>query len=264
MITIKRKHWLFNDRLIFFASESELQRLIQNLSSNDFLRGQTTTTDLSKDIPALIHRETIRILCIDLTKDIEDILREMHPTSTRYRIRKAEKMDDNIQIRTNDIVARKDFFNIYNSFLKSKGHTFILSEKRFKEYLKFADVFVLYFDERPICGRLNICDDSVKRVRGVFAVSTHSNHREDAKLSGILNRYLTWHEFKTYKAKGMELYDFGRIDQKDSLTQYKRSFGGFPVEGYSYIFAGALAGIGYKSFLRIKEMYDRCRMFMGS
>ena len=262
LIIIGRQYLIFNDRLIFFPNESELQKIASKLSCIDFARVRLTTACLSKDYPGLIHREIVRSWCIDLTKDIENVYREMNPKTTRYRIRKAEKMRDNLHVCMNDTSAHKDFFNLYNNFVRTKRHTYMLSEKRFKEYLKFSDVFVIYFKERPICGHLRLRDDSAKRASGVFAVSTRLNTPEDAKLSGILNRYLIWHELQTYKDKGVELYDFGGCPKTGSIAQYKMSFGGFPVEEHCYVLAGssslkALGKMGYNSYLWIAKMRAR-------
>jgi hypothetical protein len=115
--------------------------------------------------------------------------------------------------------------------------------------LNVSDVWVIYFDERPIAGRLLVRDDTVKRVRMVLSPTSRLAGEEDARLSGTLNRYLHWHELMTYKDQGMQLYDFGGVgDGSSTIARFKLSFGGFRTQDYSYVFAGALGIIAYKFY----------------
>lgn len=238
MVTIVAKRGLFKERLSYFATEKEIQLLVSELSWNEIIRFR----HISFDIPhskRMVYKGILTTWCIDLTKDIEQIFREMNKT-TRREIRRAEDILSDIKIRMNDDTAQKDFFILYNNFVKQKGHTYQLSLNRYNEYLKVSDVFVLYFKGKPFAASLDMPDYSTKRVYGLFLGSARFNNQEDAKISSFLNRYMYWHEIQTYKAKGFEIYDFGGIAETGSRAWFKKSFGGSLFEEYYYIFAGSM------------------------
>lgn len=259
MVIIEGRRWVVDFRLVFFPDESELQQLLQFLPPNGILRVRQATIDRLNG-PKPVQRSVFRTSCIDLTKTLETLYGEMDAKSCRYEIRKAEKIQARIETRRNDGIACEDFLKLYNRFVSLKGHTHPLSRRRFQEYVKVSDVFVIYLDGRPMCGHLLVRDDTVKRSRLIFSASGRLERGEDSRLSGALNRYLHWHEFQTYKRKGFVLYDFGGIgDGSGSIGKFKLSFGGFRVQDYSYVFAGALGVIPYKLYQSLWRSAVRLR-----
>jgi hypothetical protein len=247
MVVVDGRRLIWQDKLVFFPSISESQNLLNGLHHNVILRIRQMSDQLHEH-SNLIHSSNFRTSCIDLTKNIGTIYDEMDSMTQRY-IRKAEKMRGRWDIRTNAPRSYEDFLQLYNSFVRLKGHTHPLSRRRLQEYLNVADVWVICFDERPIAGRLLVRDDTVKRVRMVLSPTSRLAGEEDARLSGTLNRYLHWYELMTYKDQGMQLYDFGGVgDGSGTIARFKLSFGGFRTQDYSYVFAGSLGMIAYKVY----------------
>ncbi len=240
MVIVESRHLLWNDRLIFFPSETECGELVRDIPFRDIVRIQYTPVRFDCDQRALAHSQVMRTWCIDLTKDLDAIYGEMHKDACRRRIKKAEKMLSSILIRRNDQISREDFFSLYNRFVTTKMHTKLLSRKRFEEYLGHAEVFAIYHDGRVVCANLTLPDTDRKRVFGAFSASIRLNGGDDAMLASVLGRYLTWHEIRMFKAEGMEIYDFGGISLGGPITQYKMSYGGFPLEEYCHVFAGGM------------------------
>jgi hypothetical protein len=254
MVIIEGSRWGWHDRMVFFPDQETLQQLIASLAPVDILRVRQTAAALP-DHPSLIQRSLFRTSCIDLTADLAALYRAMDAKSCRYFIRKAERMLDRIHIHINDAATYKDFLKLYNSFVRLKGHTHPLSERRFREYKQASDVYVLYFDELAICGHIWIRDETTRRVRLVHSVSSRLESAEAAHLSGTWNRYLHWYEMQTYKATGIEIYDFGGVgDGTNSVAKFKLSFGGMRVQDHSYVFAGAIGRWGYKAYRQVTQL----------
>lgn len=247
MVIVDGQRWVWKDQLIFFPNLEESRQLIESLRLNTVLRIRQTSVELLNS-PNVIRSGVFRTSCVDLTKDLGAIYDEMDSMTKRY-IKKAEKMKETVQIRLNDLRAYEDFMKLYNDFVRLKAHTYPLSPQRFREYLNVSDVWVIYLDERPVAGRLLVRDDTVKRVRMVLSPTSRLSSKEDAKLSGTLNRYLHWHELLTYKDKGIQVYDFGGVgDGSSTIAKFKLSFGGVCVQENSYVAVGGLGRLGYKGY----------------
>ena len=257
MIVIKGQRWLWKDFLVFFPDKEEIAQLLANLGSTTILRVRQTAVEISNH-KALIQKGIFRTSCIDLTKSLEEIYREMDAKSCRYEIRKAEKEGERVQVSLNERSAQNDFLLLYNNFVRLKGHAHPMSKRRFEEYVKTCDVWVVYYDGRPFCGHLVARDDRIGRTRLLYSATCRLNSQEDAKMTGPLNRYLHWYEIKFYKEMGIKIYDFGGIgDGTSSIAKFKLSFGGFRVEEYSYVFAGNLGRLAYKIYRVVSHMRTR-------
>ncbi len=264
MIVVEGGRWIWKDQLVFFPNQDELLDLVQGLASNALVRVRQTTVEL-KSHPHLVQRSLFRTSHIDLRKDSESIYQEMDSKSCRYEIRKVEKVSDRLQIHFNDVRVFEDFLELHNDFVRLKGHTGPLAERRLQQYLPVSDVWVVYFDGRPVAGHLLIHDHCVKRVRLIFSATVRLQSPEAAKLSGPLNRYLHWHELKFYKSKAIEIYDFGGIgDGSSSVAKFKLSFGGGRVAENSYVFAGTLGNIGYKCYEGMTRLKKHLRFKSSS
>jgi hypothetical protein len=258
MVVVDGRRLVWRDKLVFFPSVVESQTLLEALQHNDILRIRQMSFQLT-ECHHLIQARSFQTSCIDLTKDIKAIYGEMDSMTQRY-VRKAEKLRQRWKIRGNDFRCYADFLQLYNDFVRLKAHTYPLSQQRFQEYLKVSDVWVIYFEERPIAGRLVVRDDTVKRVRMILSPTSRLLSEEDARLSGTLNRYLHWHELVTYKQQGIELYDFGGIgDGSSSVAKFKLSFGGFRVNDYSYVVAGPLGVIAYRLYRALSNSVAQVR-----
>jgi hypothetical protein len=150
----------------------------------------------------------------------------MH-TSCRYKVRRAEKMRDRFEIVMNTNAACADFRDLYNGFARAKGRLPLLKQPRLDGYLPHADIFMLYFEGQPTCGRLILRDEESQAVLMAFSATRRLEQGADTITIGILNRYLHWHELRTYQAVGMKRYDFGGAGASyPSVTHFKLSFGG--------------------------------------
>jgi len=212
-------------RKVFFPSGEQLAGLVRNLRTFDVLRVFSSPTVFSNGIRP-ISENVLRTIFVDLCKGQEAIYAGMH-TNCRYKVRRAEKMSDRIDIVMNTEAARSDFLALYKDFARSKGQIPVLKPQRFSEYLPHADVFMLYFEGQPTCGRLVLRDEESRSAMMLYSGTRRLDEGADTITVGLLNRYLYWHEMKTYQAAGMKKYDFGGAGTMNpQLTQFKLSFGG--------------------------------------
>ncbi|MFN3302028.1 MAG: hypothetical protein ACK413_03320 [Patescibacteria group bacterium] len=178
----------------------------------------------------------------------------MDKGSCRWEINKAEKMKDRISIKINENI--EDFLNLYNRFVKLKKHTNPISLRILKEYLRFSDIFLLYFDGKPRVGHLFLRDENIKRVRLLFSATTRLESENEARLSGMLNRYLHWIEIQYFKNLGFKIFDWGGAGtgkEVENITKFKMSFGGIKVNERNYIFAR----FPMRIILKIKRIIKR-------
>jgi hypothetical protein len=172
------------------------------------------------------------------TQGQDTIYAGMH-TNCRYKIRRAHKMRDRIDIAMNTETARSDFFDLCNCFVLAEGNVLSLTPRRFDEYLPSADVFMLYFDGQPTCGRLVLRDMECRTALMMYSGTRRLDEGADTITIGLLNRYLHWHEMKTYHAAGIEKYGFGGAGSAHpSVTQFKKSFGGHMSKYHYACYAG--------------------------
>ncbi len=254
MIALGTDYGIFRDRLAFFPDEDELAELVASMRANELLRVRQTSAPPPG--PArLVFETTFMTTCVDLTQPLDALYQGMDRTSCRYLVRKAGKMKDSIAIRRNDAEACADFARIQNSFGRINGHSADLSQRRIDGYRAFGDVFTLYFKGEPICCNLVLCDRRARRARCLYYASRRLEDGADAALIGALMRYIHWDQIQTYKAEGMELYDFGGIeDGATGIAKFKLSFGGSIVVDRAYYFATGLGRVAYKVLATIPSI----------
>jgi hypothetical protein len=210
---------------VFLPREDQLAELAYNLRAFDLLRVFSGPAVSSNRVPP-IAKGWAQTTFVDLSKGQEAIYAGMH-TNCRYKVRRAEKMRDRFQIVMNTEATCKDFLSLYNTFASSKGKMPQLKPQRFKEYLPHADVFMLYFEGRPTCGRLVLRDEESRTAVMLYSGTRRYEEGSDTITVGLLNRYLHWHEMKTYQVAGIEKYDFGGVGPRNtSVSNFKMSFGG--------------------------------------
>lgn len=223
---------------MFFPREDQVAEFARSLRTLDVLRVVWGPTGLSNEV-SLIARGWSQTSIVDLSKGQEAIYAGMH-TNCRYKVRRAEKMRDRFEIVMNTEAARADFFSLYSTFALSKRYLPRLKPHRFNEYLPHADVFVLYFEGHPTCGRLVLRDEESRTALMLYSATRRLEQGADTITVGLLNRYLHWHEMKTYQAAGIEKYDFGGVGPRGvSLSNFKMSFGGELSPFSIYLYAGS-------------------------
>ena len=224
-------------RKVFLASGNQLDELVSNLRSFEILRAFWLLAAGSSGLRPLFQTQA-QTAVVDLSKGQEAIYAGMH-TNCRYKVRRAEKLRDRFEIVMNTEAARADFLPFYNTFAGNKGTVPQLKPRRFNEYLPHADVFMLYFEGQPTCGRLVLRDEESRTALMLYSGTRRLEQGANTITVGLLNRYLHWHEMKTYQAGGMEKYDFGGTGGPNvSVTNFKLSFGGQPATVDYCVYAG--------------------------
>jgi hypothetical protein len=254
MVVIERSRWWWRDRLVFFATESEVHQ--QARADGVAIITVRQSPARLNDLPGLLSRGTSRTTCIDLSRDPGELEGAMDKKSCRYEIRKARKMLDRLSIGIEaEPACPGGFLELYNSFVKAKKHTRPLSVARLADYASTSDVWGLRLDGRMVCGHLVVRDESSRRLRLIFSATTRLNGGEEAKLCGALNRLLHWTEIEHYQAAGWATYDFGGIgDGTDPIARFKLSFGGEQVEEYDYTFTSGLSGRAYRMWRTLRSV----------
>ena len=168
-------------------------------------------------------------------------------------------------IRRNDPSAYSDFLKLHNAFVGRSKYSEPLSRSRLDRLKSCVDVFVAYFDGRPMCGHVLLGDESIGRVELLFSASTRLEEEEDARVVSWVNRWLHWCEIRLFKAERMLLYDLGGAATDTSHTagiaQFKQSFGGTRVVEHSYIAAGPMGKLAISAFYAVRRIRYARSMF---
>jgi len=252
MIIVEGTRLIWQSRLIFFPNGAEVEDAVKELGSAKIIRLWQTEADLL-DAPFVVERHIFRTSWVDLSKSLDSVFKEMSRTS-RNEIHQAEKkFQGRLNISSNGgPAATKQFLSLYNKFARLKGQQFPLSSRRLSEYLRVGELWLLTLDNQLRCGHVFLHDPSLKRVRLIFSATTRLDHSDDTHASSALNRYLHWQEMQHYKARGVDIFDFGGIGQEtaatNSIARFKLSLGGRPIQEKNYIVAAPSAAILYRAY----------------
>jgi hypothetical protein len=231
----------FRYRKVVFPTLDGVSDLLARIAPNDIVRFNydgclPSTRNLIDSFP-------VSTIVLDLRQSLDQIWAGMRRTSCRQPLRKVEKMLGRVRIAERTSAAATDFLALYNGLARAKRGLTHLSERAFRRYLGAADVRVIYFDGRALCGHVNVGDPHGGRAGGLFAANRRLENGESPVMCANLSRYLYWHEMQAYRAQGMESFDFGGLGHENPeasrFNQFKLSFGGPIVTGYCYTFAGA-------------------------
>lgn len=243
---------LIRYRRVFFPRDDQLVELVQHLQPFDLVRVFSAGMVCSSDLRPISHGKG-QTTFVDLSKGQEAIYGGMH-ANCRYKVRRAQKMLGRIEIVMNTEAARLEFLDLYNHFVRAKRRMPVLTPQRFNEFLPHADIFMLYYDGQPTCGRLVLRDVESRIALMLYSATRRLDEGADTITIGLLNRYLHWHEMNTYQAAGMEKYDFGGAGSANpSVTQFKMSFGGHLIP-YQY---GLYAGTARMAWRFAHSLYTR-------
>lgn len=261
MVTVETARRPFRVIDIFYPRPDEVAGLGDNLSLNQIVHIRQALAELPARRFA-IRYQTFETLLLDLTREIDDLFKDGNQTG-RYLVRKAERIRDRIEVRRNDEIAYRDFVAIYNDFVKAKKHTEQISETRLDALKGLSDVFVTYFEGRPVCGHVMIRDGNLKRVGLLWSASTRLKGEEAPALVASLNRWLHWYEMRLYKSEGFQVYDFGGIGEHTpdiaAITRFKLSFGGTRVVEHDYMLARVPGRLAVSLLYTVR----RFRLLMG-
>jgi hypothetical protein len=181
--------------------------------------------------------------CIDLNRPLDELRGKAH-SGTRNKLGKAEKLLGRKKIVRNGPTAKHEFVELYQSLITAKGSLVLpLNVSILDRYTDCSDIFIAYLDGTAICGHVNLRDDDISRTRLLYSASKRFDDAETARLSGILNCYLHWHEIVAYKDDGFDTYDFGGLSNgqrssAEGIDRFKLGFGGDVVGEHTYLCAG--------------------------
>lgn len=245
MLTVNSSFPMLKYSVVYFPTESQLNDVRGNLPSNAIVRVKQAPESAGK--LSCFDVSPFYAICLDLARPVDELFRATD-AQCRNKIRRGERMSDRIAIRTGSD-ALPVMVELHNQLARVKGHSGPLSLRLLDKYAGASDAFALYLDERPMCAHFWLRDESCDRARLLFSASTRLQSKEDSALSGILNRYLHWHEIQKYKAEGFRIYDFGgftdEADSASSLAKFKLSFGAKILRECDLTFA---SGLGLLAF----------------
>jgi len=246
MIVIRKKlNGIIPYRLIYWPTEAVLKELTETLPLPHYARVESATADVQR-APCIVGHHLSITLLINLQRPLGDIYKDFIDNA-RIRIHKAEKLGSRLDFRGYSGGADEEglvpqFVALYNNFVRGKPtQTSPVTAEREYSFFPFADLNIAYLDGQPICGHLNLVD----REGGIVRLQDGANKRFDdpatARLAGIVNVYLHWHELQKYREHGLATYDFGSLGQvQDSVgvNRFKMQFGGTIIREHNYLLAG--------------------------
>jgi len=173
-------------------------------------------------------------LVIDLTKELEEIWKNMSKSSCRYAIRRSLK--DGIKLTCNKNF--EEFIDINSSFREKKG--LLKSELDIEIMKKYGTLITAELEGEILGGQFYWHDaDNIRWLVGAskrFEVDSNM-----ARIIGNSNRLMVWEAIKLAKENGMKEFDMGGYYagkdpdiQKMNINNFKISFGGKLVSHYSY------------------------------
>lgn len=164
-----------------------------------------------------------KTLIVDLTKDQDKLLKEMH-AKTRYNIRLAEKKG--VRIAGSDI-AHFDIFWKLMSETEDRDQFRLHSQDYYRKMLTqggLIKIFMAELNGKPIAtGIFAFFGDTVTYVHGAS-----SNQNRNVMAPYLLQ----WRIIKLAQELGYKSYDFHGIDEIKwpGVTRFKKGFGGDVVE----------------------------------
>jgi hypothetical protein len=243
MVTIDRRlGGVLPYRVTFFPTSECARHIADELEPTWMARLIAADQDVAQ-ATCVIRSGKNATSCVNLDRPLEELRSRTH-SSTRNKLAKAEKLLHRIRIVRNGPEAKNEFVALYQPLLEAKGSQVLPLDVRILDrYTVCSDIFIAYLDATPICGHVNLRDDEIGRSRLLYSASKRFEDCETARLSGILNCYLHWHEIVTYKGEQFDIYDFGGISNgqrsnAEGIDRFKLAFGGDVVEEHNYLCAG--------------------------
>jgi hypothetical protein len=190
-------------------------------------------------------------LHMDLEKDTETLLKEMHKSTHRQVLMAANK--DNLKHTVLWNPTDKDieeFGRFYNNFALKKE--ILLCNTTKLSALKGNNELVISIIEgsnnTKLCSHAYAVDK--KRARELYSVSSFREFQNSFDRNAVsrANRYLHWMDMLSFKEKGFSIYDFGglSIDDGNEVLQrinlFKKGFGGKEVTEYYFHMPKTLLG----------------------
>jgi hypothetical protein len=255
MVIVESKRGPFRVSEIYYPEACEIRGLCRNLRMNQVIYIRQAPQFFETESPVM-HHQAFRTSLVDLNRGTDELFNDLNRTS-RTQVRRMERMGDRIEVRRNDGVD-SDFLAVYNEFVGVKRHSERLSPRRLQRLKPFTDIFVSYFQGRPLCAHAYIRDQKLKRVGLILAASTRLAGRDAPVFVGSVNRWLHWYEMQLYKAEGIEIYDLGgtgtSTPEKEAISRFKLSLGGKQVVEHNYMVANPPGRLAIKFFYILRRL----------
>jgi len=198
----------------------------------------------------------LETLQIDLTKDEEKLLMEVHKKTRRQIMNKGGLELGYVINETPTNQDLKKFRVFYNCFAKNKK-THICNSFHIKPMKLLRDKKALVFTymqdkhQEILCYRIYITDGIV--VMNMYSASHYRmiDSPVRKRLLSRANRLLIWKSIIWFKEKGHKLYDMGGLTSDENIRKFKLGFGGEIVSVYSGYEAHSLFG---KLILKIRRL----------
>jgi hypothetical protein len=249
MLVVESKRGPFRVSDIYYPESCEIRGLGHSLRLNQIIYVRQASHFLEMEGP-VVHYQAFRTSLVDLTRGTDQLFNDLNRTS-RTQVRRMDRLGNRIEVRRNDGVD-SDFLAIYNEFVGVKRHCEKLSPRRLQQLKPFTDIFVAYFEGRPLCAHAYIRDETRKRVGLILAGSTRLTGKDAPVFVGSVNRWLHWYQMQLYKSEGIEIYDLGgtgsSTQEKEAIARFKLSLGGRQVVEHNYIIANLLGRLAIRFF----------------
>ncbi len=161
---------------------------------------------------------------LDITDTEEQLLMNMRKT-TRYEIRRGEKLDVSISVGRDESDIKK-FYSLYDE--TSKRHGFVQHQEIFQEYSVFSK------DGRAILYLASVHTEVLAGAIILYLGDQAIYHHGASMTSKIPASYvLQWRAIADAKKRGLKVYNFWGIAPDDNqkhpwrgITLFKKGFGG--------------------------------------
>ena len=255
MVVMESKRGPFRVSDIYYPAASEIHGLGRSLRLNQIIYIRQAQQFFETEGP-VVHHRAFRTSLVDLTRGTNELFDDMNRNS-RSQVRKIERLRDRIEVRRNDGVD-SDFLTVYNEFVGIKRYVERFSPSRLQQLKPFADIFVSYFEGRPLCTHAYVRDEKLKRVGLMFAASTRLSGKDAPAFVGSVNRWSHWYQMQLYKSEGIETYDLGgtgtSTPQKAAIARFKLSLGGKQVVEHNYMIANPLGRLAIALFYALRRL----------
>ncbi|MDE1489878.1 hypothetical protein [Xenorhabdus bovienii] len=174
------------------------------------------------DLPLfpLFIKENKRSIRNNLQDDLEKIWSELKK-NTRNEINKISKQSPDFEINR---ISEEEFILLYNKFVKEKKlNLSLISINRLKKYGNNICYTSTTLNGEWCSIHVYLCiKDYVELLYSI------TNSKVDNKTIGMINRFHHWSDFKYFKEKNYNIYDWGGIafGELDGISKFKLSFGG--------------------------------------
>jgi hypothetical protein len=232
----KLKFIKLSQAVIWFANEKSISHIEKALSKFMIVSLKQADKNLSEKFSEYtVKVEPFYTTIIDLSIDEATLWSKLDKKSTRYEIKKAEKMGVEISLN----VQLDDAYELINQFMISRRLRGEIPYKEWQSILNHADVWCGLYNRNLYAVHV-LLKDGIDRVRLLWSATRNRVSTEIKKIIGAVNRYMHWREILYYKNIGVKIYDFGgvNLDKKSptyTITQFKLSFGGDIIKEYDIL-----------------------------